>query len=86
MRRRRRRISIHGSVGAGLNFREATKMANTVQVLLLGIVIISTIGSIFGYLLEPGRFEKRDAVETAINPSGVEGQGDTGERSSSLAA
>jgi hypothetical protein len=60
-------------------------MANTVQVLLLGIVIISTIGSIFGYLLEPGRFEKRDAVETAINPMGVEGQ-DTGERSSSLAA
>jgi hypothetical protein len=30
--------------------------------LLLGIVIISTLGSLLGYLLEPGRFEKRDAV------------------------
>lgn len=42
-------------------------MVNSVQGLLLGIVIISTIGSIFGYLLEPGRFEKRDAAELAVN-------------------
>lgn len=49
-------------------------MVNSVQLLLLGIVIISTIGSIFGYLLEPGRFEKRDAAELAVNLSGAETQ------------
>jgi hypothetical protein len=41
-------------------------MVNSVQMLLLGMVIISAIGSIFGYLLEPGRFEKRDAAELAV--------------------
>jgi len=45
------------------------EMVNSVQVLLLGIVIISAIGSIFGYLLEPGRFEKRDVTELAGNVS-----------------
>ena len=45
-------------------------MVNSVPVLLLGIVVISMIGSIFGYLLEPGRFEKRDAAELAANLSG----------------
>jgi hypothetical protein len=49
------------------------KMVNSVQLLLLGIVIISTIGSIFGYLLEPGRFEKRDSAELAVN-AGAEPQ------------
>jgi len=59
-------------------------MVNSVQMLLLGIVIISTIGSIFGYLLEPGRFEKRDAAELAVNLSRAETQ--TGDRSPRLAA
>jgi hypothetical protein len=58
-------------------------MVSSVQVLLLGIVIISAIGSIFGYLLEPGRFEKRD-VELAVNLSGAETQ--TGNHSPRLAA
>ena len=59
-------------------------MVNSVQMLLLGLVIISAIGSIFGYLLEPGRFEKRDAAELAVNPSGAETQ--TQNRSPRLAA
>ncbi|MGA8567663.1 MAG: hypothetical protein WB580_07705 [Candidatus Binataceae bacterium] len=59
-------------------------MVNSVQMLLLGIVIISAIGSIFGYLLEPGRFEKRDAAELAVNLSGAETQ--TGNHSPRLAA
>ncbi len=49
---------IHGSVGAGLYNREAMKMVSSVPVLLLGIAIISTVGSIFGYLLEPGTFRE----------------------------
>ncbi len=49
-------------------------MVNSVQMLLLGIVIISAIGSIFGYMLEPGRFAKRDAAELAVNSSGAETQ------------
>jgi hypothetical protein len=40
--------------------------------LLLGIVIISTLGSLFGYLLEPGRFEQRGAAEYANGLSGAE--------------
>jgi hypothetical protein len=52
--------------------------------LLLGIVIISAIGSIFGYMLEPGRFEKRDAAELAVDVSGAEAR--TGNRSPRLAA
>jgi hypothetical protein len=60
------------------------KMVNSVQMLLLGIVIISAIGSIFGYMLEPGRFEKRDAAELAVDVSGAEAQ--TGNRSPRLAA
>ena len=59
-------------------------MVNSVQMLLLGIVIISAIGSIFGYMLEPGRFEKRDAAEQAVDVSGAEAQ--TGNRSPRLAA
>jgi len=59
-------------------------MFSSVTVLLLGIVIISTIGSIFGYLLEPGRFEKRGADELAVNLPGAETQ--TGDRSPRLAA
>ncbi len=57
-------------------------MLNSVPVLLLGIVIISTIGSIFGYLLEPGRFEKRDAAEIAASPAGAQAH----DRSPRLAA
>ncbi len=59
-------------------------MVNSVQMLLLGIVIISAIGSIFGYMLEPGRFEKRDAAELGVDVSGAEAQ--TGNRSPRLAA
>ena len=59
-------------------------MVSSVQVLLLGIVIISAIGSIFGYLLEPGRSEKRDAAELTANLSGAETQ--TENRSPRLAA
>jgi hypothetical protein len=59
------------------------KMVNSVEMLLLGIVIMSAIGSIFGYLLEPGRFEKRDA-ELAANLSGTETQAEN--RSPRLAA
>jgi hypothetical protein len=40
--------------------------------LLLGIVIISTLGSLLGYLLEPGRFEKRDAAKYTEGHSGAE--------------
>jgi hypothetical protein len=57
-------------------------MLNSVPVLLLGIVIISTIGSIIGYLLEPGRFEKRDAAEIAASPAGAQAH----DRSPRLAA
>ena len=59
-------------------------MVSSVQMLLIGIVIISAIGSIFGYLLEPGRFEKRDAAEPAVDLSGAETQ--TGNRPPRLAA
>ena len=59
-------------------------MVNSVQVLLLGIVIISAIGSIFGYLLEPGRFEKRDTAELAAELSGAQTQ--TADHSPRLAA
>lgn len=63
-------------------------MVNSVPVLLLGMVIISTIGSYLGYLLEPGRFEQRDAAELAVNRSGAEAQtgAQTGDRSPRLAA
>jgi hypothetical protein len=47
-------------------------MINSVPMLLVGIVIISTLGSLLGYLLEPGRFEKRDAAEYADGHSGAE--------------
>ena len=47
-------------------------MVNSVQMLLLGIVIISAIGSIFGYMLEPGRYAKHEAAELAVNSSGAE--------------
>lgn len=59
-------------------------MENSVEVILLGIVIISAIGSIFGYLLEPGRFAKRDAAEVAVPRSGAQAQ--TADRSPRLAA
>lgn len=60
-------------------------MINSVPVLLLGIVIISMIGSVFGYLLEPGRFDKRGA-EPAVNPSCAKAQAQSGDRSPRLAA
>lgn len=60
-------------------------MVNSVPVLLLGIVIISTIGSVFGYLLEPGRFDKR-GTESAVSPSGAEARTQRGDRSPRLAA
>ncbi len=59
-------------------------MVNSVPVLLLGIVIISVIGSFLGYLLEPGRFERRDATELAVNLSDVKAQ--SGDRSPRWAA
>ena len=60
-------------------------MENSVQAILLGIVIISAIGSIFGYLLEPGRFAKREAVELpAADLSGAQAQ--AADRSPRLAA
>jgi hypothetical protein len=61
-------------------------MVNSVPVLLLGIAVISTIGSFFGYLLEPGRFDKRGAAELAVNPSDAQAQVQTGARSPRLAA
>jgi hypothetical protein len=62
------------------------KMVSSVPVLLLGIAVISTVGSIFGYLLEPGRFEKRGATELAVSLSGAEAQTLTGDHSPRLAA
>jgi hypothetical protein len=62
------------------------KMVNSVPVLLLGIVIISTIGSIFGYLLEPGRYGKRGTDELAVGVSGVESSTQARDRSPRLAA
>jgi hypothetical protein len=47
------------------------KMIHSVPVLLLGIVIVSAIGTVFGYLLEPGRFEKRDTAGLAVKPTGA---------------
>jgi hypothetical protein len=47
-------------------------MINSVPMLLLGIVIISTLGSLLGYLLEPGRFEKPAVAEYADGMSGTE--------------
>jgi hypothetical protein len=47
-------------------------MISTISMLLLGIVIISTLGSLFGYLLEPGRFDNRGATEYANGLSGAE--------------
>ena len=82
--KRRRRVRIHGSVDEGLDNREAMKMVNSVQMLLLGIVIISAIGSIFGYMLEPGRYAKREAAELSVNSSGAETQ--TANHSPRLAA
>jgi hypothetical protein len=54
--------------------------------LLLGIVIISTLGSLLGYLLEPGRFEKRDAAEYADGLSGAEPRQQGSDNSSRWAA
>jgi hypothetical protein len=61
-------------------------MENSVQAILLGIVIISAIGSIFGYLLEPGRFAKRGAAAEmpAADLSGAQVQ--AADRSPRLAA
>jgi hypothetical protein len=60
-------------------------MENSVQAILLGIVIISAIGSIFGYLLEPGRFAKRKADGLpAADMSGAQTQ--AADRSPRLAA
>ena len=36
---------------------------------MFGIVIMSAIGTAFGYLLEPGRFQKRDPAGLALNPT-----------------
>ncbi len=46
-------------------------MINSIPVLLLGIVILATIGSVLGYLLEPGRFVKREASAVGANPTGA---------------
>lgn len=60
-------------------------MINSVPVLLLGIVIMSVIGSVLGYLLEPGRFAERDAA-VAADLSGAQPQAQTGNHSPRLAA
>jgi len=44
-------------------------MINSVPVLLLGIVIMSMLGSVLGYVLEPAGFVKRDAPEVSANPT-----------------
>ena len=44
-------------------------MFNLVPFLMLGIVIMAAIGSVLGYLLEPGRFEKNAVAEPAVNPA-----------------
>jgi hypothetical protein len=62
------------------------KMVNSVPVLLLGIAIISTIGSFFGYLLEPGRFENRGTAKLAASLPGAEAHTQTGNHSPRLAA
>ncbi|HLK86345.1 MAG TPA: hypothetical protein VKT27_07520 [Candidatus Binataceae bacterium] len=46
-------------------------MINSVPVLLLGIVIMTMIGSVLGYLLEPGRFVKREASAVEANSAGA---------------
>ena len=46
-------------------------MISSIPVLLLGIVILATIGSVLGYLLEPGRFVKREASADGANPTGA---------------
>ncbi len=37
-------------------------MITSVPVLLLGLVAIAAVGSLFGYLLEPGRVERRGVL------------------------
>jgi len=59
-------------------------MENSVQVILLGIVIISAIGSFFGYLLEPGRFRGRDTAELGTELASAQTQ--AADRSPRLAA
>lgn len=61
-------------------------MINSVPMLLLGIVIISTLGSLLGYLLEPGRFEKRTAAEYADGRSGTKPRPQGGDHSPRWAA
>jgi hypothetical protein len=61
-------------------------MISTVTMLLLGIVIISTVGSLLGYVLEPGRFEKRDAAQFADGLSGAEPRPQGSDRSPRWAA
>jgi hypothetical protein len=66
--------------------REATKMIASVTVLLLGIVIMSAIGSFFGYLLEPGRFTTREAGETAVRSAAANAEANSGSQTPRLAA
>lgn len=61
-------------------------MINSVPMLLLGIVIISTLGSLLGYLLEPGRFKKRAAAEYTDGMSGTEPRPQGGDHSPRWAA
>ena len=44
-------------------------MIASVPVLLLGVVVMSAIGSLAGYLLEPGRSVTRDTAESAAQPA-----------------
>jgi hypothetical protein len=55
--------------------REATKMIASVPVLLLGIVVMSAIGSLAGYLLEPGRSVTRETGESAAQPAAATNSG-----------
>lgn len=40
----------------------------TVPFLMLGVVIIAALGSVFGYLLEPGRWEQGSPSTSTLFP------------------
>jgi hypothetical protein len=74
------------NVSAEFKRREANEMINSVPVLMLGLVIISALGSLVGYLIEPGRFEHRGAAEPAMGLSVAESQPQDGDHSPRWAA
>jgi hypothetical protein len=58
-------------------------MITSVPMLMLGLAIIAALGSVFGYLLEPGRFQRRGQsvnagyVLSADERCAPKGNGDT---------